>query len=269
MFTKNFKINVLSVFFMILFPLLTMAQLNPQWVYRYNGSGNWTANITTNDSKIDALGNLYLACSGSNTNSSHDIVVMKFSPHSVGNPLWVSVFTGIGGSSSEIANALILDNSGNIYVTGQVSINNSWDVVTLKYNNSGQLQWARQYSGTFGGHDEVSCITLDPAGNVIVGGKTYTANGYDYLTIKYSTSGLLLWARTYDGPSTNNDDDVVNDIASDASGNIIVTGKAGWTGSGYDIVNIKYSPTGVGGATRYDGAEHDDDEGKKILFDRT
>ncbi len=265
----NFKLRIFSAALAVimLFPAISISQLTQQWVYRYDGSGHWTEYITSNSTVMDASGNLFVAFTAYHTNTGHDITIMKFLPNSPGFPVWLSGYGNTSGVG-EFANAIALDNSGNIYVTGQISNNNKWDVITLKFNSNGQLQWARQYASAFNSAT-ASCLTIDPSGNVVVSGKIDVASGNtDYLTIKYNGSGTMLWARTYDGPSGNNDLDEVSAIACDASGNVVVTGKAGWTNAGYDVVNIKYTPSGVGGATRYDGAEHSDDAGKKILFDQ-
>jgi hypothetical protein len=267
MLTKKFKFAVLSMIFLAaaLIPENTYSQLTQQWAHRQNGSEY----VETNATKMDAGGNVYVACSGYNSASGYYILLMKFSASSAGSPLWIAAYSGITGES-EMANALVLDNSGNIYITGQILGPNSMiDAITLKYNNNGILQWSVRYNNSLNGYDRPTCLTVDPSGNVIIGGVTNSAPGqpYNYLIIKYSNAGVMQWVRTYDGPSTVDEDDVLSDITSDGSGNIYVTGKAGWTNTGYDIVNLKITPAGVLGATRYDGAEHSDDFGKKIIVD--
>ncbi|HEY3251305.1 MAG TPA: SBBP repeat-containing protein [Ignavibacteria bacterium] len=267
MSTNNFKFRNLMFFtFFILFPLLSSAQLTQQWVNRYGG----TEYMNDHSSKMDGSGNLYVACSGYNSSTGYYIMVMKFTSGSSGSPVWTSTYTGISGES-ELATAIALDNSGNVYVTGQIlGAFPLIDAITLKYNNNGVLQWSQRYNNALGGYDYGTCITVDANGNVVVGGVTNNGAGqpYDYLTIKYNSSGVMQWVRTYDGPSGTDEDDIVNSIAADAFGNVIVTGRAGWTNTGYDIVNVKYSASGVGGATRYDGGEHSDDMGYTVAFDQ-
>lgn len=93
---------------------------------------------------------------------------------------------------------------------------------------------------------------MDCNGNVFVTGSSFDKVGlngpfiyhYDYLTVAYSSSGALLWANTYDGPS---DDDYEADqaiaIAVDTSGNVFVTGTSrGCADSATsDYVTIAYS----------------------------
>src|SRR5882672_4559415 len=86
-------------------------------------------------------------------------------------------------------------------------------------------QWVRRYDGPAGnGIDYANDIAVDVSGNVYVTGKS-AGNGtnYDYATVKYNSSGTLLWAARYDGPAGNGMD-VAKSIAVDGAGNVYVTG---------------------------------------------
>ncbi len=87
-------------------------------------------------------------------------------------------------------------------------------------------------------------MTLDPSGNVIVTGySTNIGTSKDMTTVKYDNTGNLIWSRTYDGP--NHGGDYSYAIASDASGNIYVTGRCDGGATSSDITTIKYSSSGV------------------------
>lgn len=63
----------------------------------------------------------------------------------------------------------------------------------------------------------------------------------DFLTLKYSSAGALLWARTYDAGSW----EFAKDVAVDGSGNAYLTGGNG-SHEGYpDFFVIKYDPQGT------------------------
>jgi len=97
---------------------------------------------------------------------------------------------------------------------------------------------------------EPTAMTIDPAGNIYVTGFVDTdRTDVDYITLKYSPAGQLLWERRYNGPG--NDLDRARAIAVDVAGNVYVTGESdGGRGhgtdrlSGLDIATIKYGPGG-------------------------
>ena len=99
-------------------------------------------------------------------------------------------------------------------------------------------QWVARYDK--GGTDQLYDMTVDAAGNVYVTGASvqvpFTA---DYLTIKYNSSGVKQWEKSYN--SIADSDDRAYAIAVDTSGNVYITG-----GVTYDneIVTIKYDSLG-------------------------
>ena len=132
---------------------------------------------------------------------------------------------------------------------------------------------------------EPTAMTVDPSGNVYVTGLVHTLKtDVDFLTLKYSPEGKLLWQQRYNG--AGNDLDRAKSIAVDAVGNVYVTGESdGGKGhgperlNGLDIVTIKYGPDGkpssnwpdVGfgvGIRRYAGSADGMDSGRKIALDR-
>ncbi len=92
---------------------------------------------------------------------------------------------------------------------------------------------------TWRGGDYAWAAAVDGSNNVIVTGySTGSGSGYDYATIKYSSAGLPLWTNRYNGPGNGADE--ANAVVVDRSGNVIVTGFSGGSGSGYDFATIKY-----------------------------
>lgn len=147
-----------------------------------------------------------------------DIYVAKYNPS--GNLVWVKKF---GGSFSDRAYALALDQSGNVYVTGQYfgSVNfgtitlqsnaNSKDIFILKLNSLGDVIWAKTEGGS--GAENVYDIALDGLDNVIITGQFSGAgvlqnqnyqsdinpqlnqDSYDLFVAKYTSSGNPLWVQ--------------------------------------------------------------------------
>ncbi len=161
-----------------------------------------------------------------------------------GNVLWAK---SVGGLSADYGNAVALDVSGNVYVTGSFSspvisfgtytLTNvgSSDVFLAKYNTNGNVLWAKSAGGI--SDDYGISVALDTSGNAFVTGNFYSPNvtfDSDTLTYngfygtpngfvaKYDTSGNVLWAKRTIGKYFY----YGNSVALDVSGNAFVTGGA-------------------------------------------
>jgi hypothetical protein len=141
--------------------------------------------------------------------------------------------------------ALVTDDMGNIIVTGSSL---SFVCITVKYSPSGTLLWATNYSGSYSGSGMENAgyaVATDKSGNVFVAGSTSeNGNNVDFVTLKYSPAGALLWRRFYAGPGSNADR--AFGVTVDSSGNAIVTGlrpDAGYTA--FSFVTLKYSTNGA------------------------
>jgi len=128
-------------------------------------------------------------------------------------------------------------------------------------------QWTARYNGTSGNNDAGTCMALDNAGNVYVGGYTIsTANDYDLIVIKYSSSGEQIWEAKYNGPANGADEATA--IAVDGDGNVYVTGSS-TTDTKTDFVTIKYNSKGEQQwMSRYNGPGNDNDIPVALLLDK-
>jgi hypothetical protein len=154
-----------------------------------------------------------------------DIATIKFGPS--GRRTWVRIEASPGASDDHPYD-ITLDGEGNVYVTGIWSGNGIYDtdVVVVKYDPAGNRLWLVTYDGSGNYTDEGNAITVDAAGNVFVAGSSWAgANQWDYLALKYSSSGQLLWSRTHDTGGAQ-DFDTGRAVALDGAGNVYVTGTA-------------------------------------------
>ena len=181
---------------------------------------------------------------------------------------WVARYNGPGNGLDQLR-ALVVDASGNVYVTGEANlgVGNS-DFVTIKYDPSGNQLWAVRYNGAGNGRDYPNAIAVDSVGNVYVTGEGWGPGGNkDYSTVKYDSAGNQLWAIQYNG--SGNTDDYAYDIAVDSAGNAYVTGYCGRGSTKDDIVTIKYA--GATGAelwnVHYNGAGDDNDIAYELALD--
>ncbi|MBZ0201711.1 MAG: SBBP repeat-containing protein [Ignavibacteria bacterium] len=136
--------------------------------------------------------------------------------------LWNQLY-GYSSNTNDVERDMVSDASGNIYITGITLISaGNEDIITLKYNSSGVLQWATKYSGSANGNDEGKSIAIDNSGNVYVTGFTASPSSQDFITIKYNSQGVQQWANLQNG--VGNTADAGYAVFVDNSSNIYVTG---------------------------------------------
>jgi len=165
----------------------------------------------------------------------------------------------LGTSSKDYGTSVTTDSSDNIYVTGYTeggldgnTNSGESDIFLVKYNSSGTKQWTEQLGTS--SDDWWVVVTTDSSGNIYVTGETEgeldgnTNSGYyDIFLVKYNSSGTKQWTKQL-GTSSG---DYGNDVTTDSSGNIYVTGHTigeldGNTNSGsYDIFLVKYNSSGT------------------------
>ncbi|MCI0532186.1 MAG: SBBP repeat-containing protein [candidate division Zixibacteria bacterium] len=209
------------------------------WVRKYNGPGNAYDEILAQT--IDDSGNLYVSGYSVGVSTNGDFATIKYSPS--GGTTWVRRYNGPANGTDQ-ANAIAVDDGGNVYVTGYSAGSGSGDdYATIKYNSAGDSLWVRRYNGPGNNIDQANDIAVDMNGNVFVTGHSLGSGGLlDYATIKYSPSGDTLWVRRYNGTANGNDQ--AHALVLDDSGNVFVTGYSAGSGTFADYVTIKYSPGG-------------------------
>lgn len=148
---------------------------------------NGTANSTDKANRIylDASNNLYLAGRIKNTGTSEDFYLAKF--NSTLGLIWSDSYNGFGGGYDE-ATDIVIDGSGNVYVSGSTFTSGSnFDFLTVKYDGTaGTRTWLTKFNGTANNVDKSKRIAVDAAGNVYVSGDSKgTGTGDDFSTIKY------------------------------------------------------------------------------------
>ena len=138
---------------------------NELWVALYNGPGNSFdgANALT----VDASG-VYVTGRSLGAGTSADYATVKYDTD--GNERWVARYNG-PGNWYDVAAAIVLDVSGNVYVTGQSpGAVTSSDYATIKYDNDGNELWVARYEGRGNGDDYAAGIVLDASKQCIHNG---------------------------------------------------------------------------------------------------
>lgn len=226
------------------------SQGNEIWVRRFNG--NLSANDRGLSISIDQLGNVYVVGFQNGLESENQYILVKYNPD--GTLQWIRSYDEPVACSS-YARDLYIDNSGNIIITGTMFHElTAGDIFTIKYNSAGEKIWSVKYDGGFGHFDDFSNkINIDHLGNIYVVGDSYkTPDDRDYITLKYTNAGNLLWSARYDGPGNALDYPNLVEIAKD--GSVYVAGSSIGINTNYDFCLVKYSPLGEQlWIARYDG----------------
>ncbi|WP_247232085.1 SBBP repeat-containing protein [Telluribacter sp. SYSU D00476] len=281
---------------------------NEMFVVKYNSSGEveWakhgggTGHDNGQDIAVDIHGNVYVigrfqhsATFGTSTivsNSSNQILdlfdafIVKYS--SSGEMQWVQ---RIGGAGIDYGRSIAVDESGNVYVTGNfdgkitvgattLTSSDVSDIFIAKFNTNGEGQWVQKVTsivGSFSEIDQGNGIAVDKSGNVFVTGSfsgratfnttTLTSSGFtDIFIAKYNQHGQLQWVQKAGGSQN----DGGNSIVTDENGDVYITGyfvdsalfgTTVFNGTGgIDVFLAKYSSNGEvqwarqGGGTGFD-----------------
>ncbi len=176
-------------------------------------------------------------------------------------------------SSNDFAYGVATDISGNVYVAGgteggldgNTSAGNT-DLFVVKYSSSGTKQWTNQFGSS--SRDSANGVAPDSSGNVYVTGMTNggldgckSAGVEDLFVVKYNASGTKQWTNQLGSSSR----DSANDVATDSSGNIYVTGTTYWeldgnTSAGKaDLFVVKYNSSGTKLWTKQNGTDRYDE----------
>ena len=165
------------------------------WIRRYNSeSGEDYGKAVA----VDDSGNVYVTGSSVGLGTSNDYLTLKY--NSSGTQQWEVRYDGIG-NGYDSPRAFAVDDSGNVYVTGNSSdTTGSDDCTTIKYNTDGEEQWVARYDDAESIWDIGEAIAIDTAGNVYVTGQSYNEDtDRDFITIKYDMNGDLVWTGKYNG----------------------------------------------------------------------
>ena len=129
---------------------------------------------------------------------------------------WVDKI-GLDGTGNDYGQDIKLDGLGNVYICGRVKnattfgwastpvtppLHGDQDAFVAKYNNSGQLIWAKRNGGI--SHDYANGLCLDSQNNLYVTGyftgtinfegNIYTSLGTsDFYVAKFNNNGNLIW----------------------------------------------------------------------------
>jgi len=216
------KVIIVFKLFLLIYTAQMKAQVTQEWISTYQGKvpGGYFADKAS----VDKSGNFVIAGRGGTDNT--DYLVLKYS--SSGNLLWERRYNGIANSQDWFRD-MILDDSGNVYVTGnsfEGAENGNINFVTLKYSPDGELRWQKSLDWVAHKEDVPFSITLDNQNNVYVAGYGWalplTFQNFDMLVVKYNNDGVEQWIRSYGNPTLISDWGY--SVVADDSDNVYLSG---------------------------------------------
>ena len=245
----SFTLNVSSPLSSDMFLVKYDSNGNVQWAKQTVGSKKEVGNAVA----TDVSGNVYVAGSFEtnavlfdsfslpNNTLSDEIFIVKYD--SLGAVVWARK---AGSTAEDVAYGVEVDTSNNVYVVGDfygpsIIVENDTlfnngigaiDMIIIKYDEAGNLLWAKNEGGTLEEHP--SSLVIDEFGdiyvagtfssaNVIIGSDTITNNNtgeYNFFIIKYNESGTVQWAKGWGGSLS----EYGRSITINAAGNLYFAG---------------------------------------------
>jgi hypothetical protein len=207
---------------------------NVVWVQHYDNGGFEDANAI----KLDAASNIYVVGESDGVGTGRDIITIKYDVN--GNQLWAARYNG-SGNGNDVANATVVDGSGNVYVTGKTtSTTGGVNYITIKYNSSGVQQWVNTYNGVGNASDIAVAIDYSSSNRLFITGTSQNASGTDdIITIRLNpNNGTQMWVKTINGSANGND--ASYSLLADVN-DVVVVGSQKNTTTGDDYLIQKYN----------------------------
>lgn len=209
------------------------------WAVRYNYALANEDEFPTGIA-VDASDNIFITGrSDHDAGNVDDFATVKY--NSSGVEQWVARYDG-GGTDRTVG--VVPANAGGCAITGRTFNGLNDDIITISYSSTATTLWTASFAGAAGGDDRPEQIMTDASGNIYVAATRENASNDDYITFKYSSTGVLLWSPFYNSSQS----DKIIAMTLDASGNVYVTGQSDIDLGGsadYDFRTVKYNSSGV------------------------
>ena len=205
---------------------------SPTWASNGNGNFSSPAGVQQDDT-----GRMYVAGTATHSGSNTDVKIIAYDTSY--NERWLKIW-GNTDSLADSASRMVMDSANNVLITGYTTASNGTkQLLVLKYNSSGTLQWSKTVGAPNAANNCVGKdITTDANYNVYVTGYIYNGANNDFITIAYDPKGNMIWEQVYDGGGTN---DVANDVVVSSGGVIFVTGVSSKATSA-TYLTLEYEP---------------------------
>jgi hypothetical protein len=168
------------------------------WIYRYDGPAHGQDKPTAILAD-PSNGSVVIGSSSGGAESGQDYAT--FCLGADGKLRWQSRYNG-SESGDDIPTAATIAKDGAVYVTGYSQGQGSGsDFLTIAFDPSGKSLWNQRFNGVGNDVDRPIGIALNDLGDLYVAGYSWGGHGnnFDFVTLKYSAQGSLIWSRVFDG----------------------------------------------------------------------
>lgn len=140
---------------------------------------------------------------------------------------------------------LVLSESGDVISTGTggaVTETEGSGIITMRTSKHGDVLWINRIDVSPGSNELGTCISQGVDGFSYLAGQSYTYDGPVVMVVaSVDAAGSTRWIRQYSGPVSG--EAAARALAIDNQGNVIVAGCV-WDADDYDVVVLKYTPSG-------------------------
>lgn len=194
--------------------------------------------INWSSTTIDVFGNL-VKVGNTNVDSNYANISTVVMDSESGEILWQGIWNG-PQNGYDYGTSVVTDQYGSIYVAGisHYSTDSTFDIVLIKYDWQGHIEWTSNYNGE-GLNNFPVALFLDNFGNIYVSGSSEGYNtGLDFITLKFDSEGQLQWDVSYD---YNNLVDIAGFITANENGDTLTIAGGSESSNGiWDYTIILY-----------------------------
>jgi len=152
------------------------------WINRFDAG--WLGTEGGGSVKVDKSFNVYV---GGTVHDPIDDMLdfLTFRINQDNTVPWFQTYDG-GVEDDDSLTAMVVDDRGNVYVTGwTVAYGSDYDWMTIKYNSNGGKIWSARHA-TFGDDDAPFGAVMDEYGDVYITGYDYAGPDENFCTVKYT-----------------------------------------------------------------------------------
>ncbi len=229
------------------------------WSTNYNGQVSPDHNVLQALS-IDTNNNIYASGYSTGVAGNYDMATIRLNS-SDGTYSWIARYNN-ADNGDDFAYSNAVSKNGNIIVSGYSHRNGGTDEVTvLCYNPSSTTPtWVSRYNTD--SHDYSYKVLCNSLNNIYIGGYSGNTTNSSLLTLKYNSSGSLLW----DNYSLSTSNFLFTSAALDNADNLYCTGTTKNINGYTDITTQKLNSSAVTQWTMtYDGTGSNNDAPTQVM----